>query len=160
MTDYYAITYRGKDLEPAQRPPAQPGTARMPSDDQELHPVPALVQPWTHGVPPLRPSTRRGERRPTRGGRRYPEIFLAEHDDYAGEIALHFVNGNGGNVLGLRMADFLALQAVVTNPAKPVTGRQVAQHLRELLAERRAGDLDGMGEDVRAFSRILRLLEG
>jgi hypothetical protein len=158
MTEF-EITYRGQDLEPAQRPPAQPGTTRMPSDDQALHPVPALVQPWTHGVPPLRPAARRAGRLPTRGGRRFDEIYLAEDESYAGDLALHFERETGmGDIISLTVADFLTVQAVVTNPAKPVTGRQVAHYLAELAA---SFPPDGFGSAAsrEAVARVLKMLE-
>lgn len=109
-------------------------TGRMPSDDQGVRPVPALVQPWVHGVPPMRPAENRGTRHPSAGGRRFDEIFLAESESYAGEVDLHFERRAGiGDIISLTMTDFLNLQAAVTDPAKPVTRRQVREYLRGLL---------------------------
>ena len=162
MTEFEILygTPAAGSMEPGQRPPAEPGTPRMPSDDQALKPVPALVRPWTHGVPPLRPASRRG-RLPTRGGRRFDEIYLAEDESYAGDLALHFERETGtGDIISLTVADFLTVQAVVTDPAKPVTRRQVSGYLRELLA----GDgplRDGWDPaDAAALHRVRKMLGG
>jgi len=145
---------------PAAGPPAAAPvmTRQLPARLAHLRDEPGPA--WTHGVPPLRLARNRGTRTPTRGGRRFDRIYLAEDGSYAGDIAVHFERDAGmGDIISLTVADFFCLQAAVTDPAKPVTARQVREFLTELLARRRAGALDGMGEDVRAFGRILRLLE-
>jgi hypothetical protein len=185
MDENYEIGYRGRGMRPEERPPVtrelperlthlrdpEPdaefvlhGTMtgrllpRLPSDDEALRPAPALVPSWTHGVPPLRPAARRGERRPTRGGRHYPDIFLAEDPDFAGDIDVHFGNDSNETVVALRAADFLALQAAVTDPARPVTGRQAAEFLRALLASD-GPTRDGWDPaDAAAMHRVLKLL--
>jgi hypothetical protein len=143
------------DESPAAGPPAEPApvlTGRLAHLRDEPGPA------WKHGVPPLRPAENRGERTPTRGGRRYSDIYLAEHEYSAGDIELHFEGRDGrDDIIGLRMADFAALQAAVTDPARPVTARQVSEYLRELLSS--DGPMrDGWDPaDAAALHRVLKL---
>lgn len=132
---------------------------RMPSDDQAVPAVPALAEPWVHGVPPLRPAGNR-DRLPTEGKRQYDEIFLAESEDFAGDVAVHFTRGTHETVVEMSMADFLNLQAAVTDPAKPVTRRQVRGFLQALLAsETGISRADWSGRDYAMLNRIIHLLE-
>ena len=161
--------YFGRELRPEERPPVtraipdrlmhlRDGERARFTGDQPPH---VQYAHWTHGVPPLRPAPNRGDRRPSRGGRRYADIYLAEDEYYAGDIAVHFDAGESGcgDIITLRPADFLALQAAVTDPAKPVTARQVREHLQALLAS--DGPLrDGWDPaDAAALHRVLTLLE-
>jgi hypothetical protein len=149
MTEFEILygTPAGRTAQPQDRPP---------SDDEALHPVPA----WKHGIPPLRPATRRSGRLPTRGGRRFDEIYLAEDEAYAGDLALHFERETGlGDIISLTVADFLTVQAVVTDPAKPVTRRQVHQYLAALLhGEAGVSQADWTGRDYAILQRLLHLL--
>lgn len=175
----FDITYTaggplGKTPQPDERPPV--AVRRIPEwlmhlrDDQldqvefRLHGtvtgrLPAPEPAWKHGVPPLRPRSG-APVRASRGGRRYPRIFLAEDEYYAGDVALHFERDSGmGDIISLTMTDLLSLQAAVTDPEKPVSRRQVREYLRALLAS--SGPMrDGWDPDTAAaLHRVLALLE-
>jgi hypothetical protein len=176
----YEIGYRGQEMRPGERPPQTDpadGWARdheefrlrgwptsghggsqpwrmLPERLAHLRDDPAA---WNHGVPPLRPAVNR-DRRPSRGGRRYDEIFLTESEHYAGDAAVHFASGCRETAVPLTMTDLLALQAAVTDPARPVTGRQAAEFLRALLASD-GPTRDGWDPaDAAAMHRVLKLL--
>jgi hypothetical protein len=165
MSENYEIGYRGFTPEPGERPPPDfrpgevrgwPATGYGGSQQWQLPRDPA-PEPWNHGVPPLRPAVNR-DRRPSRGGRGYDEIYVAESEHYAGDVSLHFASGCRETAVPLTMTDFLALQAAVTDPAKPVTGRQAAEFLRCLLASD-GPSRDGWDPaDAAAMHRVLALL--
>lgn len=113
--------------------------------------LPDSAVPWRHGVPPLRAAMASG-RPPTEGKRQFDDIYLAESEDYAGDIAVHFARGTHETVVELAVADFLNLQAAVTDPQRPVTRRQVAEYLRAL---REGWD----PADAAAMHRVMALLE-